>query len=48
MARYILKDYASAIDEDEDPVVKVFKNKDDMIQQLLSWLGGDVTLEVKK
>ena len=48
MTRYILKDYASVIDEDEEPVIKVFKNKDEVIEQLLSWLGGDVTLEVKK
>ena len=48
MARYILKDYASVTDEGEEPRVLIFKNKDDMIQQLLDWVGEDVTLEVKK
>lgn len=47
MARYILRDYAG-IEEDEEPHIKVFKNKDEVIAQLMSWVGEDVTLEVKK
>lgn len=48
MTRYILKDYASVEYEDDEPRVLIFKNKDEVIQQLLSWVGEDVTLEVKK
>lgn len=47
MAKYILKDYAGQ-DEGEEPHTRVFKNKDEVIQQLLSWVGEEVTLEVKK
>ena len=37
MARYILRDYAG-----------VEENEDEVIEQLMSWVGEDVTLEVKK
>jgi len=47
MTRYILRDYAG-VEEDEEPHTRVFKNKDEVIQQLLSWVGEGVTLEVKK
>jgi hypothetical protein len=47
MTRYILRDYAG-VEGDEEPHTRVFKNKDEVIQQLLSWVGEDVTLEVKK
>jgi len=43
--KYILKDYAG-IEEGEEPHIRVFKNKDDLIQQLLNYLDGDITLEV--
>tara|TARA_R110000851_G_scaffold170889_1_gene317254 strand:- start:313 stop:453 length:141 start_codon:yes stop_codon:yes gene_type:complete len=45
--KYILTDYAG-VEEDEEPHMRVFKNKDEVIQQLLSWVGEQVTLEVKK
>jgi len=48
MARYILRDYASVEYEDEEPRVYTFKNKDDLIAQLLSFLGEDMHYEVKK
>jgi len=48
MARYILKDYSSVVYEDDEPRVLIFKNKDEVIQQLLNWVGEDVILEVKK
>ena len=48
MARYILKDYASVEYEVEEPMVYTFKNKDDLIAQLLSFLGEDMHYEVKK
>jgi hypothetical protein len=48
MARYILKDYTSVEYEDEEPMVYAFKNKDDLIAQLLSFLGEDMHYEVKK
>ena len=47
MVKYILKDYAG-VEEDEEPHTRVFKNKNEVIQQLLSWLGEDVKLEVKQ
>ena len=47
MARYILRDYAG-VEEDEEPHTRVFKNKDEVIERLMSWVGEDVTLEVKK
>jgi hypothetical protein len=48
MARYILKDYASVEYEYEEPRVYTFKNKDEVIAQLLSFLGEDMHYEVKK
>ncbi len=48
MARYILKDYASVEYEYEEPRVYIFKNKDEVIAQLLSFLGEDMHYEVKK
>ena len=48
MTRYILKDYSSVVYEDEEPRVMIFKNKDDLIAQLLSFLGEDMHYEVKK
>ena len=48
MAKYILKDYASVMYEDDEPRVLIFKNKDEVIEQLLSWVGEDIILEVKK
>ena len=48
MARYILKDYACVMYEDDEPRVLIFKNKDEVIWQLLSWVGEDIVLEVKK
>ena len=43
--KYVLKDYAGT-EEGEEPHIRVFKNKDDLIQQLLNYLDGDITLEV--
>ena len=48
MARYILRDYASVEYEYEEPRVYIFKNKDEVIAQLLSFLGEDMHYEVKK
>jgi len=48
--RYILRDYASVEYEDgepdSEPQVYVFKNKDEVIAQLLSFLGEDMCYEV--
>jgi len=46
MAKYILTDYKGC-DEDK-PNIKVFKNKDDLIQQLLGYLDDEISLEVIK
>jgi len=46
--KYILRDYASVEYEDEEPRVMVFKNKDEVIAQLLSFLGEDMEYEVIK
>lgn len=46
MTRYILKDYSSVVYEDEEPRVLIFKNKNEVIQQLLDWVGEDIILEV--
>ena len=45
MVKYILKDYAG-LGDDGEPHTRVFKNKNEVIQQLLSWVGEDVELEV--
>ena len=44
--KYILRDYASVEYEGEEPVVYTFKNKDEVIAQLLSFLGEDMCYEV--
>ena len=47
MAKYILTDYKGWM-VNEQPHVLIFKNKDDLIQQLLGYLDEDISLEVKK
>ena len=47
MAKYVLTDWKGC-DEDDEPHVKVFKNKDALIQQLLGYLDDDISLEVVK
>lgn len=44
--KYILRDYASVEYEDEEPMVYTFKNKDEVIAQLLSFVGEDMEYEV--
>ena len=44
---YILKDYCMCSDDTIDPLIFKFKNKDEVIQQLLNWLGDDISYEVK-
>ena len=48
--KYILRDYASVTytreGPDSEPQVYVFKNKDEVIAQLLSFLGEDMCYEV--
>ena len=46
MAKYILTDYAGC--EDGYATIKVFGNKDDLIEQLMGYLDDDIILEVKK
>ena len=43
MAKYILTDWQGF---DDKPNVKVFKNKDALIQQLLGYLDDAISLEV--
>jgi len=45
MAKYILTDYKGC---DDEPRIKVFKNKDDLIEVLLGYLDDDISLEVIK
>ena len=45
MAKYVLTDWQGC---DDKPNVKVFKNKDALIQQLLGYLDDDISLEVIK
>ena len=45
MVKYILTDYKGC-DEEDEPSIKVFKNKDDLIQQLLGYLDEDISLAV--
>ena len=47
MAKYILTDWHGC-DEDDEPHVHTFKNKDALIQRLLGYLDDDITLEVIK
>ena len=42
--RYILKDYAS-VQGNEEPRIYLFKNKDEVIQQLLSWCNAEARIE---
>ena len=41
---YILKDYAG-VEYDEEPHIYKFKNKDEVIQKLLSWCNAENRLE---
>ena len=47
MAKYVLTDLCG-VGEGEEPHIKVFKNKDDLIEQLLGYLGDDISYEVKR
>ena len=47
MAKYVLTDYKGC-GEGEKPFVKVFPNKDALIQQLLDYLDEDISYEVIK
>ena len=47
MAKYVLTDYKGC-DEGDEPHIKVFKNKDALIQQLLDYLDEDISYEVIK
>ena len=47
MAKYVLTDYHGVL-EDEKPFVKVLKNKNALIEQLLDYLDDDISLEVIK
>ena len=44
---YILKDYGMCWKDDVEPKIFKFKNKDEVIQQLLNWMGDDISYEVK-
>ena len=46
---YILKDY-TGVEYDEEPHIYKFKNKDEVIEQLLSWCNAEELLvyEVKE
>jgi len=47
--KYILTDYAGCgPHEGDEPNIKVFKNKDDLIQQLLAYLDDNITLKVSE
>jgi len=48
MAKYILTDYVCCVEEDDEPIIKVFKNKDALIEQLLGYLGDDISYKVIK
>ena len=47
MAKYILTDWKGC-DEDDEPHVYIFRNKDSLIQKLLGCLDDDIRLEVIK
>ena len=47
MAKYILTDWKGC-DEDDEPHVYIFGNKDALIQRLLGYLDDDIILEVRK
>ena len=47
MAKYILTDWKGC-DEDDEPHVHIFRNKDALIQKLLGYLDDDIKLEVIK
>ena len=47
MAKYILTDWKGC-DEDDEPHVYIFRNKDALIQRLLGYLDDDIILEVIK
>ena len=47
MAKYILTDWKGC-DEDDEPHVYIFGNKDALIQKLLGYLDDDIRLEVRK
>lgn len=45
--RYILTDWAGT-EYGDKPRILIFKNKDDLIEQLMKFLDDDITLEVKE
>ena len=47
MAKYILTDWLGC-DEDDEPHVYIFRNKDALIYKLLGYLDDDIILEVIK
>ena len=47
MVKYILTDYHGVL-EDEEPHIKIFKNKNALIEQLLDYLDDEISLKVIK
>ena len=47
MAKYILTDWKGC-DEDDEPHVYIFRNKNALIYKLLGYLDDDIKLEVIK
>lgn len=45
--KYILTDWHGT-EQGEKPRILIFKNKDDLIEQLMNFLDDDITLEVIK